>query len=176
MALFKPPFRHDQNLSAEKAGKASIEYSSGNFDFLLEVEGKLAGAFQYMMGGDISITVIKHDVVFETGDSTTYFIPGQTNFGHIELQRGVIKDQLGIYKWFAEASAGDIIQARRNGTIWMYGPQAKVGDPPRVLVAQWNFYNAWPIKIEGFSWSEHTNVNFASVQINFQPEYIERVV
>lgn len=174
MALFK---NNAQNLSPEKAGAAQFAHGLGEVTYYLEVEGKLAGAFYRMEGGEIEINIITHDVTYETGDSASLFIPGQTNFRPITLSRGMVTDELSLYNWLAEASSGDIVQARRNGTIWMYDAvRNSSGEAVWDVVAQWNFTNAWLSKIGGFKFDHHLSPpNLAKLTVTIVPEFTERV-
>jgi phage tail-like protein len=175
MGLFKPIFQFHQDVAPEKAGSSLFTYTAGNIYYLLEVEGKAAGVFSAIEGGEIEVTVIEHPVTYETGNATILHIPGRTKFSPIKLTRGFVLNELTMYRWFAEASSGDIIQARRNGSLWMYGPQSKAGGDSRIVVAQWNFEGAWPSRISGFSFNQYQNAYIARVEITIVPEYIERV-
>lgn len=171
-----PLMKHNTQLDPEKAGAAQFSYAVGDYDFYLEVGGKLAGVFLQMEGGDMEITVIGHDVTFETGDSTTLLIPGTITFKEIKLTRAIVADELSLYNWLNEVVNGDIIQARRNGSIWMYGPgRDDNGDAARVVHAQWNFYNAWPKSITGMSYNTTRGSRSAKVSLTIVPEAIERV-
>jgi phage tail-like protein len=136
------------------------------YEFELVVEGKLTGMFQSLGGGAISIAQIKHDVVFETGLSTTLVIPGATSFGAFKLSRGYA-NYAELYLWLMEASNGRIIQARRDGSIKM----VRRGYP----LLQWDFFNAWPIELTSFGYNQFTGKSSARVAIKIQAESIEYV-
>ena len=123
-----------QDTSSEDLGRTrhSSGYDALEYEFHLEVEGKLTGIFQALKGGDIEVAKIEHDIVFENGLSTTLFIPGATSFGELSLERGYANYH-ELYDWLMEASNGRIIQARRSGTIWM----TRHGE----MMLQWNFAN-----------------------------------
>lgn len=144
----------------------SSGYDSLEYEFHLEVEGKLTGIFQSLKGGDIEVAKIEHDIVFENGLSTTLFIPGATSFGELTLQRGFAHYQ-ELYDWLMEASNGRIIQARRSGTIWM----TRHGE----MLLQWNFTNAWPTKLSGFAYNQYTGNSVARISITIAAEAIEFV-
>ncbi len=134
-------------------------------DFHLMVEGKLTGVFLGLQGGDIEVGVIKHDIVFPTGASTTLFIPGATSFSPITLTRG-FANYIELYNWLMQASYGDIIQARRNGTIEM----RKSGETK----LRWNFENAWPTKLTSFGYrlKEGTKSSIARASLTIVAESI----
>ncbi len=147
----------------------------GNFNYHLEVEGKLAGVFYFIQGGKVTVNVIKHDIVFATGDSTTLMIPGTTSFQPVQLQRGLLTS-LDVNDWITEASMGDIIQARRNGSIYVWGDGTKPdGTAGRAIVAQWDFEGAWPTSVDYFWYNEYTEANLAMVNLEIVVESITRV-
>lgn len=111
-------------------------------DFMLEVEGLLLGAFGSLSGGDMEITKITHDITYESGASTTLFIPGTTSFGELSLSQG-FGNYMALYNWFMLASNGHIIAARRNATIQMFSQKE--------VVLQWHLDNAWPTKLSSFT-------------------------
>jgi phage tail-like protein len=152
-----------------------------NCNFQLLIEDVLTGVFYALSGGEIQVGLIKHDVVFETGSSTTLFIPGPTSFSPFTLSRG-FADYVNLYNWLMAASNGDIIRARRNGTIKMHrnatsddvqqGIASSVGE--WVPVLQWNFDNAWPTKLESFGsfLNDGTTTAIARVSLTLVAESI----
>ena len=157
-----------QDTSSEDLGRTrhSSGYDALEYEFHLEVEGKLTGIFQALKGGDIEVAKIEHDIVFENGLSTTLFIPGATSFGELSLERGYANYH-ELYDWLMEASNGRIIQARRSGTIWM----TRHGE----MMLQWNFANAWPTKLAGFSYNQYVDKKKARISITIAAESIEFV-
>ena len=130
------------------------------------MDGKVTGYFYNLQGGDIEVAVIKHDVVFGTGASSTLFIPGATSYSPLTLSRG-FANYITLYNWLMEASSGDIIQARRSGTI--------EGRKYGVAVARWNLFNAWPTKLVsyGFQTVSGTQSTVARVTLTLVAESIE---
>lgn len=128
-----------------------------DYSFHLTVDDMLTGVFYGMSGGDIEIALITHDVVFESGASTTLIIPGATSFAPINLSRGFANYSV-LWTWLMLASNGHTVDGRRNGSIEMKGwaTQADVdaglatalGD--WITKVKWNFYNAWPSKLSSF--------------------------
>lgn len=153
-----------------------------NCNFQLLIEGVLTGVFYSLSGGEIEVGLIKHDVVFESGSSSTLFIPGPTTYSPFTLNRG-FADYTSLYTWQMAASYGDIIRARRNGTIKMHrnatsddvqnGLASSVGE--WIPVLQWHFDNAWPTKLQSFGsfMNEGTTTAIARVAITLVAESIE---
>jgi phage tail-like protein len=178
MAWLKPEFTTSLSGPYDPGGSLRI----ANCNFHLLVEDKMTGVFYSLSGGEITVGVIKHDVVFESGSSSTLFIPGPTTFSPFTLSRG-FADYVQLYDWLMYASNGDIIRARRNGTIKMYhnatqddvdsGKANAVGD--WITVLQWHFYNAWPTKLASFGsfMNEGTTTTIARVSLTLVAETIE---
>jgi phage tail-like protein len=163
-----PFLRHDSGEGLEASlGKSSqgFGYDLTNFEYHLEIEGLLVGVFETLSGGDMAITTIEHDIVYESGASTTLLIPGTTSFGPFTLSRG-FANYPELYAWFMLASSGRIVQARRNGSIIMqrYGQR----------YMQWDFDNAWPTKLSSFSFNMYKGSK-ARVAITIAPETITLV-
>jgi len=135
-------------------------------EFHLEVQGLLVGVFERLTGGEIEIARIEHDIVYESGASTTLFIPGTTSFAPFTLERGFANYQ-ALYNWFALASNGRIVEARRDGSIYM----KRFGD----TYLQWDFKRAWPVKLSGFSFNQYVDLQKARVSITLAAELIEFV-
>jgi phage tail-like protein len=68
-------------------------------------------------------------------------IPGNLKYEDITLKRGVTPN-LEIWDWRKLVEDGKVAEARKNGSITMYTQE---GEP----VAQWDFENAWPVKVSG---------------------------
>jgi phage tail-like protein len=147
--------------STHKSGYGALDY-----EFELEVEGKLTGVFQSLVGGDIEVARIQHDIVYESGLSTTLFIPGATSFQPFTMYRG-FGNYVELYTWLMEASNGRIIQARRSGSVKM----RRRGH----LMFQWDFDNAWPTKLSNFAVNPYQGATKARVAVTIAAESIELV-
>lgn len=158
-----PFLRHD---SEENLGSSSIGYGYSllSYEFHLEVEGLLVGVFQTLSGGEIAVTTIEHDIVYESGASTTLLIPGTTSFAPFKLTKG-FANYYQLYSWMMLASAGRIAQARRDGSVIM----RRHGQD----YLRWNFYNAWPTKLTTFNFSQSSRSTKTSVAITIAPETLE---
>lgn len=162
------PFLQNSRQTVENLGRSAKIPGDAlkNYEFDLLVEGKLTGIFGGLSGGDMTIAKMEYNLVFESGLSTTLYIPGATTFHPFSLSRGFGKYE-ELYNWFMEASNGLIIQARRNGTVKM----CKAG----VDYLRWDFYNAWPIKLSGFKYNQYANASSARISITIAAEAIELV-
>jgi phage tail-like protein len=140
-----------------------------SYQFALEIDGIQSATFDKLEGGDITIAVVTHDIVYETGESTTLFIPGTTSFGEFTLTSFVTAN-MEVINWLSLASSGDIVQARRNGSIILRGHENGVYTD----LARWDFDNAWPSKISGFSLARDRS-QLAELRLTIHAETITRV-
>ncbi|MBN2393299.1 MAG: phage tail protein [Anaerolineae bacterium] len=158
-----PFLQHDRKVW-ENLGESAKINDLSNYEFDLRVEGKLEGIFYGLTGGDMTIAKMEYNLVFESGLSTTLYIPGATTFHPFTLTRGFgLYEEL--YNWFMEASNGLIIQARRSGSVTM----CRSGRD----YLHWDFHNAWPIKLSGFSYNQYTAASSARIAITIAAETIE---
>ena len=111
------------------------------FNFMLQLEGKLAGYFTECSGIGSEHEIVEHKVVDEQGHEIVRKIPGRLKWQDVSLKRGITSD-LEIWTWRQDAVEGKMSDARKNCTITMmsrdYAP-----------VAVWHFHNAWPSKVTG---------------------------
>lgn len=110
-----------------------------NFNFLVEIDSIIRGAFHEVGGLDSSIDVIEHR---EGGENiTTRKYPGQVKFSNLSLKWGMADDR-DLYDWHRQWATGDPAARRRSGSIVMLDRQGQEK-------ARWNFLNAWPAKWTG---------------------------
>jgi phage tail-like protein len=108
------------------------------FNFRVELDGIVAGAFSEVSGLDSVTDVIE----YRTGDSKTTSsvkLPGLTKYPNIVLKRGITRD-LSLWQWRKTVVDGQT--ERRNGAIILL-------DESRNEVLRWMFRNGWPAKWEG---------------------------
>ena len=118
-----------------------------NFNFLVEIDGITRAAFHEAGGLDSSVDVIEHP---EGGENITMRkLPGQVKFSSISLKWGM-SDDTDLYKWHRQWVDGDAAAARKNGSIVLLDRQGQEK-------ARWNFFNAWPSKWTGPSFSAEAN-------------------
>lgn len=105
-----------------------------NFNFLVEIDGIVRGAFSEVTGLDATIDVVEYR---EGGRNTTPIkLAGLNKYSNITLKWGMTTDT-ELYDWHRQAVLGNV--ERRNGSIIMLDRQANE-------VARWNFLSAWPTK------------------------------
>ncbi len=137
------------------------------FNFMLELEGAVAGYFTECSGIGSENEVIEQKVVDKQGHEMIRKIPGRLKFTDITLKRGITSD-LKIWEWREMAVTGKIKDARKNCTITMlsrdYNP-----------VATWHFANAWPSKVTGPSLKADSNeIGVEEVTIVHEGMYREK--
>ncbi len=135
---------------------------SGNYNFLIEIDGITRAAFQECSGFDSTIDVIEHR---EGGENTTLRkLPGMTKYSNITLKWGVT-DDMDLYKWHRQAVLGRL--ERKNGSIVLLD---RAGEE----TARWNFMRAWPTKYDGPDFNAEGN-DVAIETIELAHEGVERV-
>lgn len=141
------------------------------FDLEVSYKGSQIGQayFHSLSGGEMSITLIEHNVVYQSGNSTTLYIPGPTSFEPITLYQGVTSDKI-FWEWWTDVTKGK--KSRRNATIKAYGQYVKEKDKDP-LIAEWSLENVWPLSISGFSFDLDSDQAFIA-QITLVAESIER--
>lgn len=119
------------------------------FNFMLELEGALAGYFTECSGIGSENETVEHKVVDKQGHEIIRKIPGRLKWQDVTLKRGITSD-LQIWEWRDTVVQGKMSDARKNITITMldrtYNP-----------VATWHFNNAWPSKCSGPSLKSDSN-------------------
>lgn len=119
------------------------------FNFMLELEGVVAGYFTECNGIGSEHEVVEQKVVDKQGHEIIRKLPGRLKFTDVTLKRGITSD-LQIWDWRDKVVKGVVKDARKNITITMlsrdYTP-----------VAIWHFTNAWPSKVSGPSLKADSN-------------------
>jgi phage tail-like protein len=119
------------------------------FNFMLELEGAVAGYFTECSGIGSEHEVVEQKTVDKQGHELIRKIPGRLKFTDITLKRGITSD-MQIWEWRDMAVQGKITSARKNCTITMLSREYKP-------VAIWHFANAWPSKVTGPSLKADSN-------------------
>ncbi|MBX5483935.1 MAG: phage tail protein [Myxococcaceae bacterium] len=115
------------------------------FNFLIEIQGLVAGGFTEVSGLEIKTDV---ETRREGGlNNYEHKLPGQTTFGDLVLRGGVTDLDL-LWGWYQDVVAGKV--TRRNGTIYLMN---RAGVPTR----WWNFVRAYPIAWTGPELNAGTN-------------------
>jgi len=130
-----------------------------SFNFLLELDGAIAGYFTECSGIGSENEVIEHKVVDSKGHEVVRKIAGRLKWTDVTLKRGVTSD-LQIWQWRETVVKGQMKDARKHATITMLDREYKP-------VAKWHFTNCWP--------SKTTGPNFKSDDNNFGVEEVTLV-
>jgi phage tail-like protein len=117
-----------------------------NFNFLVEIDGIAQASFTDCSGLSSTTQIIE---TREGGDNTTVRkMPGLTQYENLTLKSGMTSS-VELWTWRQQIIDGIVI--RRNGSVVVY-------DPTRhAEVARWNFFNAWPSKWEGATFTAKGN-------------------
>jgi phage tail-like protein len=135
----------------------------GNFNFLVEIDGITRAAFHEASGFDSSIDIIEHR---EGGENiTNRKLPGMAKFSNITLKWGVTDDH-DLYDWHKQWLKGDPAAKRKNGSVILLDRQGQEK-------IRWNFFNAWPSKWTGPSFTAEGN-DIAIETLELAHEGIER--
>jgi len=110
------------------------------FYYGLEVEGIISAFFSEVSGIGSENEVAESKVVNEKGVQIILKIPGRLKWTDVTLKRGITANK-HLWNWRKMVENGNIKEARKNFTIIMY-------DQTLTPVAQWDFKNGWPSKIE----------------------------
>lgn len=110
---------------------------TGNFNFLVEIDGLQQSTFAEVSGLGSRIQVLTYR---EGGGALTVRnLPGLVTYDPIVLRWGLATDD-ELFQWHRAVAEGSL--DRRNGRIVVLDRQ---GQP----VASWNFRNAWPSRYRG---------------------------
>jgi phage tail-like protein len=135
------------------------------FNFMLELEGKIAGYFTEVSGVGSENEVIEHKVVDTKGHELVRKLPGRLKWTDVSLKRGITTN-LEIWKWRETVVTGKMQDARQDITIHMMDRsyQAKL---------TWHFSKAWPSKVSGPTFKADDN-SFAVEEVTIVHEGMYR--
>ena len=138
-----------------------------SFHFGVTVEGWIGEGsyFTEVSGVGSEQEIIEHKVV-QNGVEVVLKIPGRLKWENIVLKRGITSN-MDIWKWRQQVEEGKVKDARANGSILMFDQNLDV-------VAQWDFQNAWPVKVSGPSIKADSN-EIGIEELTIAHEYIVRV-
>jgi phage tail-like protein len=138
--------------------------------FTLDINETQLAAFKSIQGGDVEVEVVRHNIVYESGEYRTLLIPGATRFSPITLGKG-FGNTTELYNWFVAVSNGQAGSARKNVTIHLNSHQKGKFTP----MVSWNLINAIPTKVSGFQSDQAQAAGVAMFSITLVAESIERV-
>ena len=104
--------------------------------FALEVQGVVSAFFSQASGFNNSSEVVDHVAVDANGRSVKQKIPGDLTWDDLTLNRG-ITDDLALWNWRQQVIDGDVVGARKDGSVIMYNQASQE-------MARFNFTNGWP--------------------------------
>jgi phage tail-like protein len=119
------------------------------FQFALDVGGKVTGYFTEVSGIGSEHEVVEHKVTDDKGHDIIRKLPGRMKWNDVTLKRG-ITDNVQIWEWRDAVVDGDMKTARQNCSIIMFDRNYQ----PK---AQWDFTNAWPVKVTGPEFKSDSN-------------------
>lgn len=109
----------------------------GAYNFLVEIEGIIAGGFTAVSGMDITTEV---ESIREGGvNDHVHKLPKWTTQTDIVLTKGQTDLDL-LWNWYADVIAGKV--ERKNGSIYLL-------DDQKLPAMWWDFIEAYPIKWSG---------------------------
>jgi phage tail-like protein len=111
-----------------------------NYNFLVELDQVVRGAFQQVSGLDSTVDVVEYR---EGGDPTTRKLAGRTTHSNIVLKWGIASDN-ELSEWHRRISQdpSNLPAERRGGGILMLDSRGNT-------VCRWDFERAWPTKYVG---------------------------
>jgi phage tail-like protein len=109
-----------------------------NYNFVVEIDGIAAAAFEECSGLGASVDVIEYR---EGGDKRNVArkIPGRAHFSNLTLKRGITTNK-DLWQWFKDILNG--VVDRRNVSVVLLDSQQQP-------VVRWALTNAFPAKWEG---------------------------
>ena len=135
------------------------------FNFMLELDGALAGYFTECSGVGSENEIVEHKVVDKSGHEVVRKIPGRLKWTDISLKRGITSD-LQIWQWRESVIKGEMGTARKAISITMMSRDYKP-------LAKWHFANAWPSKVTGPNFKSDDN-SFAVEELGIVHEGMYR--
>ena len=135
--------------------------------FALEVQGVVSAFFSQASGFNNSSEVVTHQAVDAAGKSVVQKIPGDLTWDDITLNRG-ITDDLALWDWRLQVVNGDVVGARKDGSVIMYNQASQE-------MARFNFRNGWPSGWKGPDVSSEDQ-SVAIEEITIAHEGLERAL
>lgn len=124
------------------------------YNFLVEIEGILAGGFSEVSGLELSTEVER---LREGGvNDRVHVLPKWTTQSDLVLKKGQTDMDL-LWNWYADVTAGKV--ERKNGSIYLLDDQG-------LPAMWWDFFEAYPIKWSGPTFNASSNaVAFTSLTL-----------
>ena len=109
--------------------------------FGVELQGAIVGAFQECTGLGSENEVVEYKASTDSGSYVLKYVPGRMKYNKVNLKRGITA-AMDMWTWRKLVEEGQVIAARKNGSIKMFSTDGQ-------LVARWDITNAWPSKLTG---------------------------
>lgn len=140
------------NLAGKALGVRLDPY--GAFNFLVEIEGIIAGGFTDVSGMTVTTEVERF---YEGGlNDREHILPKTTKQSDLILKKGQTDLDL-LWNWYADVVAGKV--HRKNGSIYLLDPQG-------IPAMWWDFVDAFPISWSGPAFSSsNSTVAFESLTL-----------
>lgn len=127
----------------------------------------LVSNFAALTGGEMTVSEISYTMIYENNNEViNRAIPGYVSYTPVSLLRAMDSGAEFLYSKFKDSVEGKLFKLRKNYSIAMIDGAGK----PQVY---WNLYDAIPIKIDGFSFNQHMNINYTDFQLTIHVERIE---
>lgn len=119
--------------------------------FVLEVGGigHTNGIFTKMSGISNETEIIEHKVGDAKGRPLVVKVPGRIRWSDITFSRG-LDEHKEIWNWRKQVVDGKINEARKDGTITVYGSDG-------TQLAMYKFTGGWPSKYETSPWDHSSS-------------------
>jgi len=132
-----------------------------NSRFLVEIDGIVQAGFSDCTGLGSHVDPVEYR---EGGDpNTVRKLPGKVSYPDITLKWGITNSS-ELYAWHLAAVQGQL--QRKNGSVILL-------DDTGAEQVRWNFFNAWPSKWDGASFSAKGN-DVAIDSLTVSCERVER--
>lgn len=107
------------------------------FKFRVKIDGITKAGFREVTGLETSTELVE----YRNGDDPTHTrkMAGQVKYSNLVLKRGVT-DDMDFHKWRQLVIDGKIASARQKGQIFLVDDEGND-------VAEWDFVDAWPLKL-----------------------------
>jgi phage tail-like protein len=136
------------------------------YQFALDVGGMVTGYFTECGGIGSENEVAEQKVVTDKGQEVVQKVPGRLKWNDVTLKRG-ITDNMQVWEWRDLVVNGKMKDARKNCSVIMF-------DRNYEPAAQWDFVNAWPVKVTGPDFKSDSN-DFGIEELVLTHEGMKRV-
>ncbi len=153
--------------SSSSPGSSSGDYRReydpyGDFNFVVEIDGLSAGAFQKCDGLSFEVDLIEYQHGLDPYPRKRR---GQIKWGNIKLTKGFTTNT-ALWDWCAEIMNGGM--ARRTGAIHLLADHGDMSQP----VKSFGWVNGFPVKWSGFKFDGKSSGAHLVEEIEFAVEEV----